>query len=121
MDEIHNDNPEVLYGDSNSYVFGNIGLHNVVIVCLPSGTYGITPAARVAVRMRMSFPYMRIRLMVGIGGGAPCHKLNKTFDIRLGDVVVSDPSHTSSGVIQYDFGHGSSTMDGEKRCPQQAA
>ncbi|KAF0328837.1 pfs domain-containing protein [Colletotrichum asianum] len=37
--------------------------------------------------------------MVGIGGGAP-----DKIDIRLGDIVVSHPSSTSSGVIQYDFG-----------------
>ncbi|KAL3296536.1 Pfs domain-containing protein [Colletotrichum asianum] len=85
--------------DSNVYVFGNIGNHNVVIACLPSGQYGITRAAIVANNMRWSFPSIMIRLMVGIGGGAP-----DKIDIRLGDIVVSHPSSTSSGVIQYDFG-----------------
>lgn len=38
--------------------------------------------------------------MVGIGGGVP----TLGNDIRLGDVVVSKPSGTSGGVVQYDFG-----------------
>jgi hypothetical protein len=38
--------------------------------------------------------------MVGIGGGVP----SKERDIRLGDVVVSEPTSTFTGVVQYDFG-----------------
>ncbi|KAJ5717848.1 Tetratricopeptide-like helical [Penicillium malachiteum] len=38
--------------------------------------------------------------MVGIGGGIP----SKDVDIRLGDVVVSMPTATSGGVVQYDYG-----------------
>ena len=38
--------------------------------------------------------------MVGIGGGVPSGE----FDIRLGDVVVSQPRLEHGGVIQYDFG-----------------
>ena len=38
--------------------------------------------------------------MVGIGGGVP----SEENDIRLGDVVVSQPTSISGGVIQYDFG-----------------
>jgi nucleoside phosphorylase len=38
--------------------------------------------------------------MVGVGGGVP----TKDADIRLGDVVVSTPTGTSGGVVQYDFG-----------------
>ncbi|KAK1843260.1 hypothetical protein CCHR01_14121 [Colletotrichum chrysophilum] len=85
--------------DSNVYAFGNIGNHNIVIACLPSGQYGITSAALVANNMRWSFPSIKIRLMVGIGGGVP-----DKVDIRLGDVVVSNPTAACSGVIQYDFG-----------------
>jgi nucleoside phosphorylase len=39
-------------------------------------------------------------LMVGIGGGVP----SSGADIRLGDVVVSKPTGTYSGVVQYDYG-----------------
>ncbi|KAH6673052.1 hypothetical protein B0J14DRAFT_592270 [Halenospora varia] len=42
----------------------------------------------------------RFGLMVGIGGGV----LRAEVDIRLGDVVVSQPDRISSGVVQYDLG-----------------
>ncbi|EFQ34117.1 hypothetical protein CGRA01v4_12182 [Colletotrichum graminicola] len=85
--------------DSNVYTFGRIGPHDIVIACLPLGQYGTNSAAVVANNMRWSFPSIYIRLMVGIGGGVP-----GKVDIRLGDVVVSSPTGTSSGVVQYDFG-----------------
>ncbi|TDZ15682.1 Vegetative incompatibility protein HET-E-1 [Colletotrichum orbiculare MAFF 240422] len=85
--------------DSNTYVFGDMCGHNVVIACLPSGQYGIAKAAIVANNMQWSFPCLAIRLMVGIGGGAPGR-----VDVRLGDVVVSHPEGPRTGVVQYDFG-----------------
>ncbi|GJC92741.1 pfs domain-containing protein [Colletotrichum higginsianum] len=85
--------------DSNVYTFGRVGSHNVVIACLPSGEYGTNIAAVVANNMRWSFPSIRIGLMVGIGGGAP-----SKVDVRLGDVVVSQPTGSLPGVVQYDFG-----------------
>ncbi|KXH50032.1 hypothetical protein CSIM01_07290 [Colletotrichum simmondsii] len=85
--------------DSNVYTFGNIGPHNIVIACLPSGQYGTNSAAVVANNMRWSFPSIQIGLMVGIGGGVP-----GKIDVRLGDVVVSNPTADSPGVVQYDFG-----------------
>ncbi|KAK4174654.1 putative ankyrin repeat protein [Triangularia setosa] len=80
--------------DTNSYTFGGIGPHNIVIAGLPSGHYGTNNAASVANNMARSFPALQIRLMVGVGGGVP----GTRHDIRLGDVVVSQQ------VIQYDFG-----------------
>jgi hypothetical protein len=77
---------------------GSIGKHNVVITCLPS--YGTASATIEAGHMVVSFPSMRFVLMVGIGGGIP----SKSDDIRLGDVVVSKPEGTLSGVVRYDFG-----------------
>ena len=47
-----------------------------------------------------SFRSIRFSLIVGIGGGIPSSKA----DIRLGDIVVSQPADTSGGVIQYDLG-----------------
>jgi nucleoside phosphorylase len=38
--------------------------------------------------------------MVGIGGGVP----SAEADIRLGDVVISQPYTQHGGVVQYDFG-----------------
>ncbi|KAF4213882.1 hypothetical protein CNMCM6805_003965 [Aspergillus fumigatiaffinis] len=86
--------------DHNVYTLGNVAGHNVVVACLPSGVYGTTSAAIVLAHMLSMFPYLRFALMVGVGGGVP----SKTADICLGDVVVSMPTATSSGVIQYDHG-----------------
>jgi nucleoside phosphorylase len=71
-----------------------------VIVCLPAGRIGNNPAAAVATQMRATFKGIRFGLMVGIGGGVPSAEV----DIRLGDVVVSQPHQTLSGVVQYDMG-----------------
>ncbi|KAH0320301.1 purine and uridine phosphorylase, partial [Aureobasidium melanogenum] len=94
--------------DTNSYTFGKIGRHNVVIACLPGGSQGTAAAATVAIHMTHSFP-IKLGLMVGIGGGVP----SQVPDIRLGDVVVSLPVGTHGGVIQYDF--GKMELDGFRR------
>ncbi|CAI7673138.1 unnamed protein product [Penicillium viridicatum] len=86
--------------DDNTYVYGRIAKHYVVIGCLPAGRYGTNSAARVARDMVRTFPRLRFALMVGIGGGAPTTR----NDIRLGDVVVSQPKDGFGGVIQYDLG-----------------
>ena len=86
--------------DYNSYTFGCLHGHNIVMACLPKGRYGNASAAVVAQQMRASFPSIRFGLMVGIAGGAPSQKR----DIRLGDVVVSSPTPQYCGVIQYDYG-----------------
>ncbi|KAJ6028611.1 Tetratricopeptide-like helical [Penicillium herquei] len=99
LDEVH---PRLSQSNSdhNTYTLGSISGHNVVVACLPSGVYGTTTAAVVVAHMLETFPCLRFGLMVGIGGGVP----SKDIDIRLGDVVVSMPTATSGGVIQYDYG-----------------
>ena len=86
--------------DENLYSLGSVTGHNVVIVCLPAGRIGNNPAAAVATQMRATFNGIRFGLMVGIGAGVP----GTEVDIRLGDVVISQPQQTFGGVIQYDFG-----------------
>jgi len=86
--------------DENTYALGSIGGHNVAIGCLPAGRIGNNPAAAVAMQMRATFKGLRFSLMVGVGGGVP----SAEADIRLGDVVVSQPDKTFNGVVQYDFG-----------------
>ncbi|KAH6625586.1 hypothetical protein C7974DRAFT_377081 [Boeremia exigua] len=90
----------------NLYVFGSINGHNVVIGCLPAGQTGNNSAAVVATQMLATFKKIRFGLMVGIGGGVP----STHSDIRLGDVVVSQPAGTFGGVVQYDM--GKTTSDG---------
>jgi nucleoside phosphorylase len=99
LDEEHED-LEQDENDNNLYSLGRIGDHNVVIVCLPAGLIGNNPAAAVATQMRSTFRSVRFGLMVGIGGSVP----SAEADIRLGDVVVSQPDQGYGGVIQYDFG-----------------
>lgn len=95
--------------DNNVYCMGSIAGHNVVIVCLPAGCIGNSPATAVATQMQAAFKGIRFGLMVGIGGGVP----SAEADIRLGDVVVSQPQCNFGGVVQYDF--GKSTPDGFER------
>ncbi|KAF5003959.1 hypothetical protein FDECE_9548 [Fusarium decemcellulare] len=95
--------------DDNTYAFGSIYGHNVVIGCLAGGRYGLSSAAAVAKDMVRSFTSMRFALMVGIGGGAPTDQ----NDIRLGDVVVSQPSGQLGGVVQYDFVKRHKLADGK--------
>jgi nucleoside phosphorylase len=110
LDEEHPDLGRTLGdNDENLYALGSIGGHNVAIVCLPAGRIGTNPAATVATQMRATFKAIRFGLMVGIGGGVP----SAETDLRLGDVVVSQPYGTFGGVVQYDA--GKSTTTGFKR------
>ncbi|KAL7796732.1 hypothetical protein V8C37DRAFT_420103 [Trichoderma ceciliae] len=96
LDERHEDLPNPS-NDQNAYTLGSIGKHKVVIAGLPKGRYGNNSSATVATRMISTFPNIRVGLMVGIGGGIP----QKT---RLGDVVISCPSGSEPGVVQWDMG-----------------
>jgi hypothetical protein len=79
--------------DNSSYLLGRMGKHNVVIAFPRSGTYGTNSAAQTANNMVRTFRNIRFGLMVGVGGGAPRspHPKDPLKDIRLGEVVVSDP------------------------------
>ena len=86
-------------GDSNMYVLGELSGHNVALACLP-GTQGKGAAATVTTNIERTFPSIKWRFLVGIGGGVPSDE----HDIRLGDVVVSMPEGQYGGVVQYDLG-----------------
>lgn len=92
--------------DDNTYSYGSINGHNVVIACMPPGQPGKVSASRLVQYMPISFPNLRIQLFVGIGGGIPCYPPSKdaTNDIHLGDVVVGWPGETGApAVVQYDL------------------
>ncbi|VUC27492.1 unnamed protein product [Clonostachys rosea] len=93
LDQVHKPLPP-LPDDSNTYTLGNIGLHNIVLACLPLDYYGTNNAAIVAANMCRTYPSIDKRFMVGIGGGLP----TTSNDVRLGDIVVG------TEVIQFDFG-----------------
>jgi nucleoside phosphorylase len=87
--------------DQNSYTLGEMGGHNIVIAVLPE--IGTNSAATVAIQLLNDFPSIRFGLLVGIGGGVPDEE-DDVNDIRLGDVVVSKPTASFGGVVQYDLG-----------------
>ena len=102
LDTIHDDLPT--QRDHNAYVLGELGKHNVVIAVLPC--IGNNDSGIAATQILSDFPSIRFVLLVGIGGGVPGHQ--KKEDVRLGDVVVSQPTSTTGGVVQFDRGkhHG---------------
>ena len=102
LDEAHENSFYQDAQDKNNYILGRIGSHNVVLAGLPSRKAGAISARTAAMSMLSTFPSIRngFGLMVGIGGGAP----SSEHDIRLGDVVVSEPDECYGGVVQYDYG-----------------
>ncbi|KAL2813752.1 nucleoside phosphorylase domain-containing protein [Aspergillus cavernicola] len=92
--------------DNNSYVLGQMGLHNIAIAFSGSGIYGTNAAAQTTTNMLRTFRNIRFGLLVGVGGGAPMppDPSNSLCDIRLGDVVVCNPKGNHGGVLHYDFG-----------------
>ncbi|KAM0239457.1 hypothetical protein ACHAP5_008379 [Fusarium lateritium] len=80
-------------GDTNTYITGRIGGHNVVLAVLPS--MGTSSAAAATASLRSSYTGLKLAILVGICGGIP--RINN-FDVYLGDVVVS------KAIVQYDYG-----------------
>jgi nucleoside phosphorylase len=91
---------EYEYHDDSTYTLGRIGEHSVMVACFPSRQLGIANGATVAASLKAKFPALEFCLMVGIGGRVP----SPENDVRLGDVVVSQPQGTYGGVVQYDLG-----------------
>jgi nucleoside phosphorylase len=98
LDEIHDPLPTVR--DRNAYTFGRLGAHNVVVAVMPE--MGNNAAATTATQLLNDFPSLRFGLLVGVGAGVPGSETGK--DVRLGDVVVGQPTDTFGGVVQYDMG-----------------
>lgn len=81
-------------GDPNSYTFGKIAQHHVILAYMPR--MGKANAARVSAHLCGSFPNIRLGLVVGICGAVPQPPENE--EIFLGDIIIS------TGVVQVDFG-----------------
>jgi hypothetical protein len=101
LDERHQpiNGPDKL--DPNSYISGRVHEYNVVVIYLPAGVYGTNTAMRMVNDILRTFTGLGFRLIVGIRGGIP--NLLKALDIRLGDVVISQPKKPFGGVVQYDL------------------
>jgi nucleoside phosphorylase len=97
LDEIHPSLPSAR--DKNCYTLGRMGVHNIAIAVMPE--IGTDRAAIVATQLLNEFKSIRFGLLIGIGGGIP---VEGEHDIRLGDVVVSKPTATFGGVVQFDRG-----------------
>ncbi|OCK75025.1 hypothetical protein K432DRAFT_309474, partial [Lepidopterella palustris CBS 459.81] len=95
-------------GDNNTYSFGSIGKHNVVVASLGTGDYGTVSASGVPNHMRRPFQNIRFGLMVEIAGGISRPK-EKDGDVRLGDILVGCANGVPS-VINYRL--GKSDLDG---------
>lgn len=80
-------------GDTNTYITGRLGKHNVVLAVLPS--MGTISAASATANLRSSYGSLRLVCLVGVCGGVP---QIAGYDVFLGDVVVSN------AIVQYDFG-----------------
>lgn len=98
LDKIHQ--PLPTGRDQNAYTLGKIGGHCVVVAVLPE--IGNNAAATVVTQLLNDFPSIRFGLVVGIGGGEPGDEGED--DVRLGDVVVSQPTAIFAGVVQHDLG-----------------
>ncbi|KAF5530869.1 kinesin light chain [Fusarium mexicanum] len=80
-------------GDTNHYITGRIGEHDIVLAVLPG--MGTNSAAAATASLRSSYTGLKLALLVGICGGVP---RVANFDAYLGDVVVSE------AIIPYDYG-----------------
>jgi nucleoside phosphorylase len=85
LDKFHETLARMHADDSNAYTLGSISPHNVIMACLPKGGIGNNNAAVVASHILASFPSLRHRFMVSIGGGAL-----GSVDMRLGDIIVGE-------------------------------
>ncbi|KAI0534365.1 hypothetical protein GGR58DRAFT_520462 [Xylaria digitata] len=82
--------------DHHTYILGSIGSHNIVIPDLPERRIHNSAISTVVPQMLKTFPAVRMSLFVGIGGGIPPR-------VRVGDVVISMPSSTNTGVVQWEL------------------
>lgn len=106
LDEEHDTPQYDTHFDENTYVFGSIKGHTVVIGTCPAGETGNVNAAHLSGAMFKTFPNIRMALLVGIGGGIPSAKIsdNALENVHLGDVVVGWPGDGSLACIYHDRG-----------------
>lgn len=78
--------------DTNTYITGRIGDHNIVLTVLPN--IGTNSAAAVTASLRSSYTNLKLTILIGICSGIP---RIANSDAYLGDVVVSKI------IIQYDY------------------
>lgn len=92
--------------DENTYVFGAINGHAVVIATCPQGLTGNVNAGHLTGAMFKSFRNIRVAVLVGIGGGIPRHQASDDplKDVHLGDVIVGWPGDHKPACVYYNRG-----------------
>ena len=92
--------------DDNTYVFGMVAGHAIVVATCPTGLTGNVNAGRLTGSMFKTFPNIKMTLLVGIGGGVPrpTGSEDPLDDIHLGDVVVGWPGDGKPACVYYDLG-----------------
>jgi nucleoside phosphorylase len=113
LDEQHSTPQYDTQYDENTYIYGAIGGHTVVIATCPQGQTGNVNAGRLTGTMFKTFPNIRMAVLVGIGSGIPRVNASKDplDDIHLGDVVVGWPGEGKPACVYYD--RGVSKVNGE--------
>lgn len=96
--------------DSNPYVLGRIGDHDVVIATSSTNRLDVGSSASAAMTLRHSFGGIRFVLMIGTGSGVPFPNYH---DLRLGDVVVGDPGNEGSGLLQFRVHGNDANREGD--------
>jgi len=105
LDNKHDGQFKTVPGDDHLYYAGDLYGHNVIIATLGGKPYGPGTAAALASHMKAHFPNLWFGLLVGVAAGLPNLAPKdpaKSRDIRLGDVIVCEPSGTGSGIVNYD-------------------
>ncbi|KAM3497874.1 hypothetical protein MY10362_008786 [Beauveria mimosiformis] len=106
FDKIHEGHFGVARGHDHVYHAGEIAGYNTILATLTPGSYGIGSAAALVSQVKLLFPNLWLGLVVGVAAGLPrlSHPELYIRDIRLGDVLVAQPSSRRDALIAYDLG-----------------
>ncbi|KAF2202607.1 hypothetical protein GQ43DRAFT_368770, partial [Delitschia confertaspora ATCC 74209] len=106
LDEEHAPPQYDTHYDDNTYIFGKISGHTIVVATCSQGETGNVNAGRLTGSMFKTFPNIRMTVLVGIGSGIPRSSIPKDSlnDIHLGDVVVGQPGDGKPACVFYDRG-----------------
>jgi len=106
LDEEHPTPPYDTHYDENTYIYGRINGHAVVVATCPQGETGNVNAGRPTGSLFKTFPNIRMAVLVGIEGGIPYAITpgDALDDIHLGDVVVRWPGDGKPACVYHDRG-----------------
>lgn len=114
FDKIHDGHFAVTRGHDYVFHAGEIAGYNTILATLTPGSYGTGSAAALASQVKILFPNLWLGLLVGLAAGLPrlSHPELTNRDIRLGDILVAQPSSRRDALVAYDLGR---VVDGSGR------